>query len=322
VGNLTQRAASSMLGGDPFRPDSGPNLTLARQYLLWLQTVRHRQLSTIKRYSQILVAWDAWLEGRSVLTATRYEMERFQTRPRVRRGAGTNGSASTQKQEVVVLRGFYGWLSRNGHLEKDPTTELYTPTVKNINPKPIPDDIWQQLFTPRTLPEPQLMILGLGGLCGLRREEIVSLEGRNIRGDMIVDFKRKGGGEDSLPWRSMCEIVDQRFPHLVEGWELFAEALGAASRTRGRLVVFESAGEHRQADEVNKLLVRITKRRGLPHVHPHMLRHTAATNLLRCGVPVHLVSGLLNHSSLDITMRYVKAGLDELNEWRSGRLVP
>jgi integrase len=52
---------------------------------------------------------------------------------------------------------------------------------------------------------------------------------------------------------------------------------------------------------------------------PHQLRHSAATNLLRAGVPLHMVSALLNHSSPTITMRYVKATGDELAEWRMQR---
>ena len=304
-------------GGSSLPPNTSPNLVLARQFTDWLADVRHRQASTVDRYMQVLRAWDGWLEGQSVLTANRFQMERFQTRPRVRRGAGTNGAASTQKQEVVVLRGFYGWLTRNGFLEKNPTEELYTPTVHNVNPKPIKDEVWQLLFTPDTHGHNSLLVLGLGGVCGLRRHEIVGLEGRNIRGDMIVDFKRKGGGEDTLPWQTMAEIQAEKLPHLYQGWELFAEAMEKASRAPGKIISFPNCADHRREDEVNKLLTRITKRRQLPHVTPHMLRHTTATNLLRAGVPVHLVSNLLNHSSLDVTMRYVAAGVDQLREWRT-----
>jgi site-specific recombinase XerD len=48
---------------------------------------------------------------------------------------------------------------------------------------------------------------------------------------------------------------------------------------------------------------------------PHQLRHSFVTNLLRSGVPIHLVSRMANHSSTAITMRYVKAGASELREW-------
>ena len=45
-----------------------------------------------------------------------------------------------------------------------------------------------------------------------------------------------------------------------------------------------------------------SKRAGLSKVSPHTLRHSAATTMLEAGIPIHVVSRQLGHSSINITV--------------------
>lgn len=45
---------------------------------------------------------------------------------------------------------------------------------------------------------------------------------------------------------------------------------------------------------------------GIEKTHPHRLRRTMATRLVRKGMPIEQVSKLLGHTSLSVTMRYVE----------------
>jgi site-specific recombinase XerD len=49
---------------------------------------------------------------------------------------------------------------------------------------------------------------------------------------------------------------------------------------------------------------------------PHNLRHSFATNLLRTGVPLDVACDLCNHSSVAITMRYVRTAGRRLSALR------
>jgi hypothetical protein len=45
---------------------------------------------------------------------------------------------------------------------------------------------------------------------------------------------------------------------------------------------------------------------GLPHIHPHQLRHTLATQAINRGMPLEAIAAMLGHRSMDMTLRYAK----------------
>ena len=62
-------------------------------------------------------------------------------------------------------------------------------------------------------------------------------------------------------------------------------------------------------------LNRIVRTLGIPdHLHPHRLRHTYATELLRFGVSLPGVMKLLGHRSPRMTLRYVEVNQDDLRQ--------
>jgi integrase len=45
---------------------------------------------------------------------------------------------------------------------------------------------------------------------------------------------------------------------------------------------------------------------GLPHIHPHQLRHTLATQAINRGMSIEAIAAMLGHKSLDMTLVYAK----------------
>lgn len=52
---------------------------------------------------------------------------------------------------------------------------------------------------------------------------------------------------------------------------------------------------------------RAREKAGMPHVHFHDLRHSAATIMLGLGVPLHVIRDILGHSTIKTTERYAHA---------------
>lgn len=57
---------------------------------------------------------------------------------------------------------------------------------------------------------------------------------------------------------------------------------------------------------VTRMINRAGKAAGLPHIHPHRLRHTLATQAINRGMSLEAIAALLGHRSLDMTLRYAK----------------
>ena len=57
---------------------------------------------------------------------------------------------------------------------------------------------------------------------------------------------------------------------------------------------------------VTRILNHVATAAGLPHIHPHILRHTLATQAINRGMSLEAIAAMLGHHSLDMTLRYAK----------------
>ena len=295
------------------------------EYIDWQKNVRRRSPLTTTQYKRTLYSFLHGIKDEPTLNALSVSaVETWLMRPRDGRGHGKVGSPATLHREAATLRSFFRFLLERGHIHKNVMGLVGTPTVKNVAPRAIADDHWNALWESAT--ERERLVLGLGYYVGLRRVEIVTLRRTHVVGDKLVGFVRKGGGEDVTPWGTMCRVYQKKLAHIWHGD--FTDAVIEASTREGEWLcglgmestahavrVYGFTEGASRPGAVNLLMERLCERARLPKVTPHQLRHSAATNMVRAGVPLVLVSRLLNHSEIQTTMRYVRAGAGELDEW-------
>lgn len=313
------------------------NAELVRAFLDYQRDTRGRQPSSVYDYATRLNRLLLHVGKTPLGSVSLKQLESWVNRIRGGRAGGTIGAPASRAKDATVIRSLYGYLHSRDMIERNPAALLHAPAIHNVNPKPVPTDLWERVWTSTALPEDARVVLGLGYYVGLRRAEIVALSSSHFdtEGGRIVGFTRKGGGDDITPYGEMVGVVAEQLPQLIGAPETFLTPLHeavAARMGRPRLlrwreqhVAPEGAtlkhqlGSHDLDPEwVNQRFARWFRKVGIPDAAftPHQLRHSCATNLLRAGVPVHIVSRLLNHSNLNVTMRYAKVGGDELAEWR------
>lgn len=298
-----------------------PSIRPVHDWLSWMRTVRHATDGTVDVYLHVMrkfadyapdVAWDA---------VDAPLIESFLLRPR--RG-GKTAMPATQARERATIQSFYSYAVRRGISASDPTVDVPTLRVRNRQPKAIDDATWNELWS-SPIPREDKVWLGLGAYAGLRRREIASLAPSDVdmqRG-LIRNVQRKGGDEDIVEFEEGARIVGTHLPVVLPDWSAWVDDVAWLARSRRgeqTLITVDAATNPKM---LNSHLERLLRRAGMQAdtFTPHALRHTCATNLLRCGVPLEVAADYLGHSSVEMTRRYLKTA-GRLREWSVTTAVP
>ena len=131
-------------------------------------------------------------------------------------------------------------------------------------------------------------------LTGCRRGEIVQLRWSELRDDTLMLEESKTGPR-SVPLNSQARRILDRQPRNSSPF------------------VFPSSHDRSRPRSPNLgLWYRVRKEAGIEDVRLHDLRHTHASHAVMNGVPVPVVSRLLGHSNVRMTLRYAHLGDREI----------
>ena len=92
-------------------------------------------------------------------------------------------------------------------------------------------------------------------------------------------------------------------PHLVALIDTYRAAHVAAGNP---LLLPRENGKPADRHAVTRYINKAGAAAGLPHIHPHQLRHTLATQAINRGMSLEAIAAMLGHRSLDMTLRYAK----------------
>lgn len=151
-------------------------------------------------------------------------------------------------------------------------------------------------------------ILELFFSSGLRVSELVDLTLEDINfEDRLLRVKGKGNKEREVPFSNTCKealinyIKDLRIKliHSEEERHVFINSRGEKLTSRGVEYIVKKAKEKSGFNL---------------KVHPHMLRHSFATELLANGVDLRVIQEFLGHSSIKTTGIYTHITNEELKQ--------
>jgi site-specific recombinase XerD len=137
---------------------------------------------------------------------------------------------------------------------------------------------------------------------GLRRAEVCALKWEDVDlSDGLVRVVRGKGGKA----RSVVVGATTRRALLAYRRSIAPPASSALFQT--------PEGQHMTPNGLRSLLGRLGERAGV-HVTPHALRRTFATMAMRAGMNLLHLQGLMGHSTIEMTRRYVQMLDDDLLE--------
>lgn len=257
-------------------------------------------------YSANVRRFARWL-NKSLLEATRADVQRYMvylaSARQEGKHAGKEGLAPASiVRHVAAISSFLDYCVDEGALTVNPAARVRRPSVESAPRIGLTLDESRALLTAAEKHSPRAYALVLLLLStGLRISEAIGADIDSIGDDgghAILQVVRKGGGRGRVP-----------LPPAV----LAAVRGLIGDRTEGPIFLKFRRDGRMSPRAARHVLVAIADRAGLGHVHPHRLRHTAATLALKAGADVVRVQRMLGHKRPETTMRYLQ-GITDLDD--------
>jgi integrase len=283
----------------------------------WIENVHKDKLriSTYVKYKKLIkyiVAdlGDIWLQK-----LTPEQVRRFYTKMGTKKDKGGRGLSSKTIHEI------HGVL----HLALDNAVR-WNYVGRNVCDLVKPPRIVSREATPLTLEQAQVLLnkvrehrlevlLTMAVVTGMRRGELLALRWANIdfeRQTLLVlhtvDYIPHYGYVETEPktkaGRRLISLpsflLDMLQQHRVK---LLKQQLKQGDDWENRDLVFpDLRGGYFNSNYLLRIFKKLLKEAGLPHMHFHDLRHSAATILLSMGVNMKVIQELLGHSDVAITL--------------------
>lgn len=203
------------------------------------------------------------------------------------RAAQADGLAARTIQHCRrALNNLFVWLGRRGVVTSNPVSQVDWPRPVNTPPDVLNEVELRGLLLGITDPWANALVTFLA-FTGLRRAEMARLRAADI----------------SLNDRALWVAGKSRAQsHPIP--EDAAEACETLLRDADEFVVPGCSDKARRA-KIAETFRKWQRKLGEPRLHPHTMRHSVATILLRKGVSAGVVQRFLRHSSYAMTQRYV-----------------
>ena len=208
-------------------------------------------------------------------------------------------SSSYQHQAYRTLKTFFRWAIEAGILREDPLRGFTMRTPKTLPNVPTDDELRGVLAAcPDTLEgiRNRALTLTLAD-SGLRASEVLRLLIEDWRAHDRGLFVRAGKGR-----KDRVAFIGPTTTRALKAWL----ARNPTPSPEAFLFV-DRRGRPLKPRHLVQVLHRLSAKAGLPthrRLHPHALRHFAATSWLRSGAGLDEVRRLLGHESLTTTLRY------------------
>ncbi len=215
-------------------------------------------------------------------------------------------SGKSIRRYLSSIRGFFNFLIDNGVMVKNPALSIQTPKIDRVLPKTIDFDDLRNMMNLKTGHYSELRVVLMIELLyssGLRVSELVGINIKDL--DVNEGFVRvmgKGGKTRFSPIGSSAINVLKTY--LTKRPESESDAL-----------FLNQKGLRISPRSVQN----IVKKRALDvgvsiNVHPHMLRHAAATHFLQSSHDLRTVQEFLGHKSIKSTQIYTHLDFLELSK--------
>ena len=283
------------------------NAILTKQiedFVSYLSVEKNYAENTISSYERDLLKFSSFLNKKGFNDFKEIDSDALNLFIMELRNAGTSGKSL--KRYLSSIRVFFTFLMERDGLEINPALSIKTPKIERDLPKTIDFDDLKKMMTIKSSKYKELrsvLMIELLYSCALRVSELVGINLDDI--DMNEGFVKvigKGGKARFSPMgQTTIEVlkryVKQRPNCNTDALFINQKNLRISTRTVQNIV-------KNRALEVGVSI----------NVHPHMLRHAAATHFLQSSHDLRTVQEFLGHKSIKSTQVYTHLDFLELSK--------
>jgi site-specific recombinase XerD len=256
---------------------------------------------TVTRYQRTLDRFVADMGGPDVpldrVTALDYE----EWVADLRQPNGRAYRPTSRKVMAAPVQAFWGWAHHHRLVDTDPTAGTKIPAGPKGPPKRLPREAVRKLI--EAAPHRERVQILLMVVLGLRLAEVAGLRVEDWdRERGLLTVHGKGGRTRILP--VVGELEEE-----LGGWVRF----GLRATTGPMWPSPTRPGEPLGAGWSGRQIAAVGDRCGV-RVHPHLLRHTAASDMVEEGWDLGAVQAILGHASLSSTTIYVSSAPEHLRD--------
>jgi site-specific recombinase XerD len=284
-------------------------MNYVEQFLDFCQYQRSLSENTVNGYRWDLKIFMEWLKDKDldVIMVKIRDIDSFIISLRK---AGK--SIQTVNRKIYALKMFYRYLQRIEVLDRNPLDFIKNIRRPKLLPKYLTEDQQKALLKVSVdgykdhpnkwgswlKDRDRLLILVLLDT-GLRINEVCSMKKTDINlKEGILRIIGKGGKEREIILSDRCIEAIKGIP--PNGSE--------------EILFFNQWKKHLNSRHAFRIVKEIGRKAGIASLHPHLLRHTYASNLRRKGADLLLIKEALGHSSVTSTEIYAHIGGQEYKE--------
>lgn len=262
---------------------------------------------TIKAYNNDLRCFNTWLNVNGIMLseAAAADIAEYMA---FLSSSGFSPVSITRK--LSSIRGFFRFMQSSGQRIDNPTELLHSPRQPARLPHAVSVetvaaliDVWEG-DSPVSIRNRALLELAYGA--GLRESELTGMTvSRIYLEDALVRPFGKGSRERLVPiggtavrWLSL--YIDTARPLLAHGKSTPVLFLTYRGNPLSRMTVWNIVRRSAEMAGIKE------------HIHPHILRHSFATHLLRGGADLRVVQELLGHADIKTTEIYTSVDVTYL----------
>ena len=212
-------------------------------------------------------------------------------------------------RKLSSIRTFYNYLVNNDLVKINYFSDISNPKKNKNLPHYLKDDEINKLFsipdTSTALGLRNLLIIEMLYATGVRVSELVNIKLKDI--DIYNDsikIRGKGNKERIVFFGSFCKSA----------LEIYLDEGRKELDKKGSIYLFLNKFGNKLSDRmIRNILDDLILKAGVEkHVHPHMIRHTFATDMLNSGADLMTVKELLGHESINTTSIYTHVSNEQI----------